>query len=78
MLAGDLLVAAVAEVEAGSVLLRRYSCVILECRSHSCPFFSADIVVWYFLVEMLCHVVYFGSICRNPNSVPFFSFRFGR
>ena len=40
---------------------------------HSYPFFSAYIVVWYFLVEMVCHVVYFGSICRSLNSVPFFS-----
>ena len=38
--------------------------------SHSYPFFSAYIVVWYFLVEMVCCVVYFGT-----NSVPFFSFR---
>ena len=27
---------------------------------------------------MVCYVVYFGSICRSPNSVPFFSFSFGR
>ena len=38
---------------------------------HSYPFFSAYIVVWYFLVEMVCYVVYFGSICRSRNSVPF-------
>ena len=46
--------------------------------SHSYPFFSAYIVVWYFLVEMVCCVVYCGSICRSPDSVSFFSFRFGR
>ena len=45
---------------------------------HSYPFFSAYIAVWYFLVEIVCYVVYFGSICHSPNSVPFFSFSFGR
>ena len=45
--------------------------------SHSYPFFSAYIVVWYFfLVEMVCRAVYFDSICRSPNSVQFFSFSF--
>ena len=46
--------------------------------SHSYPFFSAYIVVWYFLLEVACYVVYFSCSCRSPNSVPFFSFRFGR
>ena len=46
--------------------------------NHSYPFFSAYIVVWYFLVETVWYVVYLGSICRSPNSVLFFSFRFGR
>ena len=40
--------------------------------SHGYPFLSAYIVVWYFLVETVCYVVYFGSICRSPNSVLLF------
>ena len=80
MLGGDLWVADVAE---------RWFCFAYEVfvcdlgvsdskSSQSYPFFSAYIVVWYFSVEMVCYVVYFGSICRSPNSVPFFSFHFGR
>ena len=67
VLGGDLLVANVAE--------RWFyfaSCVTDSKSSHGYPFLSAYIVVWHFLVEMVCHVVYFGSICRTPNSVPFF------
>ena len=68
----------------GSVLVRRILVFVCDLRvsdsksSYSYSFFSTYIVVWYFLVEMVCYVVDFGSICRSPNSVSFFSFSFGR
>ena len=50
---------------------------ILECpiRSLVMAIFSFLLILLFgiFLVEMACNVVYFGSICRSPNSS-----RFGR